>query len=141
MINIKDYVSKIASPHSRICVKTTVLEKIELNFKVKFHKSEGMDSSLYIKELKDTINAYLSPWSVENIDLQFVHDIEFSSLIQLIDNQYYVDYLTDFSVSQYRLNDQFQNEGNAIQSRYKISPQTDFSLFVPNDSHTITEIY
>ena len=141
MINIKDYVSKIASPHSRICVKTPVLEKIELNFKVKFHKSEGMDSSLYIKELKDTINAYLSPWSVENIDLQFVHDIEFSSLIQLIDNQYYVDYLTDFSVSQYRLNDQFQNEGNAIQSLYKISPQTDFSLFVPNDSHTITEIY
>ena len=141
MININDYVSKIASPHSRICVKTPVLEKIELNFKVKFHKTEGMDSSLYIKELKDTINAFLSPWSVENTDLQFVHDIEFSSLIQLIDNKYYVDYLTDFSVSQYRLNDQFQNEGNAIQSLYKISPQTDFSLFVPNDSHTITEIY
>ncbi len=141
MINIKDYVRKIASPHSRICVKTPVLEKIELNFKVKFHKSEGMDSSLYIKELKDTINAFLSPWSVENTDLQFVHDIEFSSLIQLIDNQYYVDYLTDFSVSQYRLTDQFQTEGNAIQSAYKISPQTDFSLFVPNDSHTITEIY
>ena len=140
MINIKDYVKKLASPHARICVETPVLEKIELSFKVKFHKTEGMDSSLYIKELKKTINAFLSPWSFENEEYQFVHEIEFSALIQLIDNQYYVDYLTDFSVSQYRLNDNFLNEGAAIHSQYKISPQTDFSLFVPNDSHKIIEI-
>lgn len=140
MTKIKDFLKKIASPHARICVKTPVLEKIELSFKVKLIKSAGMDSSLYINELKETINVFLSPWSVENEEVQFVNTIEFSSLIQLIDNQYFVDYITDFTVLQYLLNDNFQTENSPIKSKYQISPRTDFSLFIPNDYHIITEI-
>lgn len=140
MILIKEHLQKIASPHARINVKPPRLEKVEINFMVKFHIVEGMDTRLYTKQLKETINQYLSPWAYENTEVNFANEIEFSSIIQLIDNQSFVDYITDFKVTQYVLNENFQVVGNPIQNLNKITPQTDFTLFVPNETHHIQEI-
>ncbi|PJJ10318.1 baseplate J-like protein [Flavobacterium sp. 1] len=140
MLLIKEHLAKIASPHVRINVKAPKQEKVEVIFKVKFHLQEGMNSGLYITELKQTINTYLSPWAYETSEINFANEIEFSSLIQLIDNQSYVDYLIDFKVSQYILDANNEVVGSAIQNLNKISPQTDYTLFIPNDSHQILAI-
>lgn len=140
MLLIKEHLSKIASPHARINVKAPKQEKVEVFFKVKFHLQEGMDSGLYVTELKQTINAYLSPWAYESSEINFANEIEFSSIIQLIDNQSYVDYLIDFKVNQYILDANNEVVGSAIQNLNKITPQTDFTLFIPNDSHHIEVI-
>lgn len=140
MLLIKEHLTKIASPHARINVKAPKQEKVEVVFKVKFHLQEGMDAGLYITELKKTINAYLSPWAYETSEINFANEIEFSSIIQLIDNQSYVDYLIDFKVNQYVLDANNEVVGNAIQNLNKISPQTDYTLFIPNDSHQILAI-
>lgn len=137
MLLIKEHLLKIASPHARINVKAPRIEKVKVQFKVKFHLLEGMDSRLYITELINTINAYLSPWAYETSEINFANKIEFSSIIQLIDNQIYVDYITDFKVTQYVLNANNEIVGSPIQNLNKIEPQTNFTLFIPNESHLI----
>lgn len=140
MLAIKEHLIKKASPHVRLNVKPPKLEKVEIHFKVKFHNIPGMDSRLYIDELINIINVYLSPWAYDSSDVNFAGEIEFSSIIQLIDNQSFVNYITDFKVSQYMLDENNQIIGTAIQNLKKITPQTDFTLFVPNTTHQIHEL-
>jgi hypothetical protein len=140
MKKIQQHIAKIASPHARISVKTPTLEKIEVKFKVKYHEIPGADTRLYATELKKIINAYLSPWVFENTDMVFANAIEISALIQLIDNQIFVDYITDFEVNQIILNDTNDSVKNIFYKVKEIIPMTDFTLFVPNESHFIEEI-
>lgn len=140
MLRIKEHLQKVASPHARINIKPPKAELVQVHFKVKFRIEPGMDSRLYVNQLKQTINEYLSPWAYENAEVNFAGNIEFSSIIQLIDNQNYVDYLTDFKISQYMLDENNEITGSAIQNLNKITPQTDFTLFIPNDTHQIEEI-
>ncbi|TDD96006.1 hypothetical protein [Flavobacterium cellulosilyticum] len=140
MLLIKEQLHKKVSPQVRINVKPPRLEKVEIQFKVKFYFVKGMDTRLYIDLLKETINSYLSPWAFDKEDFNFASEIEFSSIIQLIDNQSYVDYITDFKVNQYLLDENNIIVGSAIQNLNKIAPQSDFTLFIPTDTHLITEI-
>lgn len=140
MLLIKEQLHKKASPQVRINVKPPLLEKVAIQCKVKFHFAQGMDTRLYIDQLKKTINSYLSPWAFEDEDFNFASEIEFSSIIQLIDNQSYVDYITDFKVYQYLLDENNEIVGNAIQNLNKVAPQSDFTLFIPTEDHQITEI-
>lgn len=140
MKKIQQYITKIASSHARISVKTPTLEKIEVKFKVKYHEIPGADTRLYASELIKIINAYLSPWAFENTDMVFANAIETSALIQLIDNQIFVDYITDFEVNKIILNDTNDSVKNIFYKVKEIIPMTDFTLFVPNESHFIEEI-
>ncbi|MBD8082300.1 baseplate J/gp47 family protein [Chryseobacterium caseinilyticum] len=140
MQQIKEFLTKISSPHAKIIVKPPRAERVELNFKVKFHKNPGTDSTVYKKELMKTINEFLSPWAFELENADFAQNIEFSSLIKLIDNQYYVDYITDFSVVQFILDEDYEVKGNPVKNLNKVIPQTDFSLFIPTETHQIQEI-
>jgi hypothetical protein len=140
MLLIKEHLYKKASPQVRINVKPPRLEKVEIQFKVKFHLVQGMDTRLYIDQVKATINSYLSPWAFEEEKFNFASEIEFSAIIQLVDNQSYVDYITDLKVNQYLLDENNEIVGSAIQNLNKILPQSDFTLYIPNDAHLITEI-
>jgi hypothetical protein len=140
MLAIKEYLIGLSSPHTRINVKPPKPEMVQVNFKVKFHEQEGMDTRLYVQQLMQTINEYLSPWAYDMTDVSFAGSIEFSAIIQLLDNQPYVDYITDFKVAQYVLDENYQIKGSPIQNLNKITPQTDFTLFVPTEAHQIKEI-
>jgi len=140
MKKIQQYIAKIGSPHARISVKTPTLEKIEVKFKVKYHEIPGADTRLYATELIKIINTYLSPWVFENTEVVFANAIETSSIIQLIDNQNFVDYITDFEVNQIILNDTNDTIKTIYYNVKEIIPMTDFTLFVPNETHFIEEI-
>lgn len=140
MKKIQQYIAKIASPHARISIKSPALEKIEVKFKVKYHEIPGADKLMYANELIKIINSYLSPWAFGNTELVFANAIEISALIQLIDNQNFVDYITDFEVNQIILNDTNDSVKNIFYKVKEIIPMTDFTLFVPNETHFIEEI-
>lgn len=141
MQRIKEYLYTKASSQVRINVKPPQLERVEVNFKVRYHVIAGVDTRLYTAQLMETINAYLSPWAYEVFDdINFADEIAFSSLIQLIDNQEYVDYITDFKVTQYQLDENGNIIGSAIQNLAQIVPQSDFTLFAPTETHHIQEI-
>lgn len=140
MLAIKEFLIKVSSPHARINVKPPKPELVKVNFKVKFHEQEGMDTRLYTQQLMTTLNQYLSPWAYDTNEVNFAGSIEFSSVIQLLDNQPYVDYITDFKVDQYLLDENYKIKGSPIQNLNRITPQTDFTLFVPTETHQIKEI-
>ena len=141
MRQIQQHLYTIASPQVRINVKPPILERVAVHFKVKYHFVPGMDTRLFTGQLMEIINKYLSPWAYEDSnEINFAGEIAFSSIIQLIDNQHFVDYITDFKVTQYELDENNEIIGNGIQNLTKISPQSDFTLFTPTTTHIIQEI-
>ena len=132
--------SPVIADHSELIKlgKRLKKEKVSIDI-INFGEEEA--NSAVLNELINTINRYLSPWAFEEEDdVYFANEIEFSSIIQLLDNQSYVDYITDFKVAQYQLDENNEIVGNAIQNLSKISPQSDFTLFIPTETHVITEI-
>ncbi|MCF2219901.1 hypothetical protein H9Q08_11330 [Chryseobacterium sp. PS-8] len=137
---IKNRVMELCSPHVRLCVKPPVLEKIQVECKVKYKEILGADTRLYADIIKEAINRYISPWAYENSEVNFAKKIELSSLIQLIDNQKFVDYVVDFKVNQMILNDTENTIKRTLSDVKEIVPETDYTLFIPNDVHVIGEI-
>lgn len=137
---IKNRIMGLCSPHARLSIKPPVLEKIQISCKVKYKEIPGADMRLYADLLKETINRYISPWAYSDIDIDFAKKIELSSLIQLIDNQSFVDYIIDFKVNQFILDDEENTEVRKIADVKEIVPQTDYTLFIPNDTHEIEEL-
>lgn len=137
---IKNRIMEICSPHARLSVKPPVLEKIQITCKVKYREIPGADTRLYADLLKETLNKYISPWAYSTPDIDFAKKIELSSLIQLIDNQSFVDYVVDFKVNQMILDDTENTVKRIISDVKEIIPQTDYTLFIPNDVHEIEEL-
>jgi hypothetical protein len=137
---IKNRIIGLCSPHVRLCIKPPVLEKIQITCKVKYREIPGADTRLYADLLKETINRYISPWAYSDLDIDFAKKIELSSLIQLIDNQSFVDYIIDFKVNQLILDDEENTVIKKMADVREIVPQTDYTLFIPNDTHEIKEL-
>lgn len=137
---IKNRIMGLCSPHVRLCIKPPVLEKIQITCKVKYREIPGADTRLYADILKETINRYISPWAYSDLDIDFAKKIELSSLIQLIDNQSFVDYIIDFKVNQLILDDEENTVIKEMADVREIVPQTDYTLFIPNGAHEINEL-
>lgn len=137
---IKNRIMGLCSPHVRLCIKPPVLEKIQITCKVKYRELPGADTRLYADILKETINRYISPWAYDDLEIDFAKKIELSSLIQLIDNQSFVDYIIDFKVNQMILDDVENTVIKKMADVKEIVPQTDYTLFIPNDTHEIEEL-
>jgi len=137
---IKNRITELCSPHVRLSVKPLVLEKIQISCNVKYKDIPGADTRLYAKMLAETVNRYISPWAYSDVDIDFAKKIELSSLIQLIDNQSFVDYIIDFKVNQLILDDEENTVIKRLEEVKEIVPQTDYTLFIPNDSHEIKEL-
>jgi hypothetical protein len=137
---IKNRIMGLCSPQVRLCIKPPVLEKIQISCKVKYREIPGADTRLYADLLKETINRYISPWAYSDLDIDFAKKIELSSLIQLIDNQSFVDYIIDFKVNQLILDDEENTVIKKMADVREIVPQTDYTLFIPNDTHEIKEL-
>jgi hypothetical protein len=121
-------------------VKPPVFEKVRIVCKVKYRTVPGADTQLYATQLKEIINQYLSPWAYGNADIQFTCSIVASALIQLIDDQSFVDFITDFQIDHLLLNPQTDAVVQIFADVKEIVPQTDYTLFLPNDSHSIIEL-
>lgn len=137
---IKNRIMGLCSPHVRLCIKPPVLEKIQIDCKVKYREILGADTRLYADILKEIINRYISPWAYSDLDIDFAKKIELSSLIQLIDNQPFVDYIIDFKVNQLILDDEENIVIKTMADVKEIVPQTDYTLFIPNNTHEIEEL-
>ncbi|WP_111709996.1 baseplate J/gp47 family protein [Lutibacter citreus] len=141
MSRIKMFLEKKASPHVRINVKTPELEKLELQFQVTYREIPGGDEIIYKQQLQDVINTYLSPWAYNNTEeVTFQSEIEKSELIQLIEKQLFVDYISDFVVKHHTLK---KNSENIDLSKSKIVvnkiiPNTPYSLFIPHEHLILT---
>jgi hypothetical protein len=133
---IQAYLQQRISCQVNLNVNNPIFEEVQLVFKLKLY--EGRDYSYYSKLLKDSITRYLSPWAYGQADdVQFGGKIEKSVLINFIEAQYYVDYITD--VQLFLLG----SDPNIMpQDQEEIEATTSISILVsvPADKHNITEI-
>ncbi|MGD7035300.1 baseplate J/gp47 family protein [Methylotuvimicrobium buryatense] len=92
---IKDFLSSRVPCFVNLHVRNPRFETVHCSCKVRFH--EGFDETFYRNTLRQAITRFLSPWAFANdAKPSFGGKIHQSVLIRFIEEQTYVDYLTDF---------------------------------------------
>jgi hypothetical protein len=82
-------------------VVNPLYEPILLSFSVGFHA--GYDSGYYTGVLQETLRRRLSPWAYEEgEDIKFNGKVYKSQLLAFVEEQEYVDYVTDFRMIHFR---------------------------------------
>ena len=91
---IENFISSRISAQVALHVYNPVFEEIALDFQVKF--MPGVDVSYYTDQLNQAIVKYLSPWAfVDEADISFGGEIYKSTLVNFIEGQPYVNYITN----------------------------------------------
>jgi hypothetical protein len=94
---IQEFLTAIKPPYIQLHINNPVFEEIKTEFKVRFHR--GYDKGLYETILINAIKQYLSPWAYESgSDLVFGSKIHKSMVLNFVEQQEYVDYITCFSM-------------------------------------------
>lgn len=95
LYDIHAFIKKIHSPFVNLYVNNPVYEEIQVEFNVKFHT--GFDKGIYQVKLEEALKEYLSPWAYETgSDIVFGGKIHKSVILNFVEEQEYVDYVTCF---------------------------------------------
>jgi hypothetical protein len=132
---IQAFLEKRTGCFVRLHVKNPQFEEVRVRFKLRLY--DGFDESYYSNLLKQAITRFLSPWAfADGGPPSFGGKIYKSVLINFIEDQSYVDYVTDFEL--------FQNIGGVQGSRDldEVAGSTAVSILVsvPAGKHEITII-
>jgi len=96
--NIKAFLQKRLSCFVKLHVKNPLFEEVGAHFKVRF--LEGFDETFYANKLDEAITRFLSPWAFPGGgNPTFGGKVYQSVLINFVEEQPYVDYVTDFKLS------------------------------------------
>ena len=96
--DIKTFLQKHLSCFVKLHVKNPLFEEVGAHFKLRFF--EGFDKTFYAKKLQEAITRFLSPWAFSGGgNPTFGGKIYQSVLINFVEEQPYVDYVTDFKLS------------------------------------------
>jgi hypothetical protein len=94
---IREFLMAIKSPYVNLYVNNPVYEEIKVKFNVRLHA--GYDKGLYETILINAIKEYLSPWAYESgSDIVFGSKIHKSMVLNFVEQQEYVDYITCFEM-------------------------------------------
>lgn len=94
---IATFVKARTSCFVKLHVRNPQFEEVRVNFKLRLF--DGFDETFYSKMLKESITRFLSPWAFPGGDSPtFGGKIYKSVLIDFVEEQPYVDYVTDFEL-------------------------------------------
>lgn len=97
LYNIKEFVNKLNSPFINLYVNNPLFEEVSVTFNVRFR--EKIDSGIYKVKLEEAIIEFLSPWAFEKgSDIVFGGKIHKSVILNFVEKQEYVDYVTCFQM-------------------------------------------
>ena len=89
------YISRLSSDFVTIEVDNPQYEEIRVSFNVAFHK--GYDKGFYLNQLEQEIIRFLSPWLYDDVaDISFGGRIHRTWILNHVEEQEYVDFVTDF---------------------------------------------
>lgn len=133
---VQEYFEERISCHVNLNVNNPIFEEVQMVFNLKL--MDGRDFSYYSKLLQDSITCFLSPWAYgQDDDVQFGGKVEKSVLINFIESQPYVDYITDVQLFL-----KTANPANDPGDQDEVIATTAISVLVsvPSEKHLITEI-
>ena len=97
LYDIEAFISSIRSPFISVHVYNPLFEEIKVKFNVQFH--QGFDKGIYQVKLEEAIIQHLSPWAFETgSDIVFGGKIHKSVILNFVEEQPYVDYITCFEM-------------------------------------------
>jgi hypothetical protein len=97
--DIEAFLKRRAGCFARLHVRNPQFEEVRVSFTLRLH--DGFDESYYKLQLKQAITRFLSPWAFSGSGApSFGGKIYKSVLIDFVEDQPYVDYVTDFQVFQ-----------------------------------------
>lgn len=117
---IKDFLSKRLSCFVTLHVRNPEFEEIQVKCKVRL--KEGLDETFYKNKLKEAVTRFLSPWAFPGGGSpSFGGKVYKSVLINFVEDQPYVDYVTDFQLL-HTFNDKSQRvEKNEVEGSKAVS--------------------
>ena len=129
---ITSYVHERAGMQVSVKVKNPSYQKIQLDFKVKFHT--GYEFNFYSALLEKELIRFLSPWAYGgDRDISFGGKVYKSVLLDFVEDLNYVDYVTDFKMYSYT------GGVNTYVDRNEAAPDTPDAILVSEDTHRIHE--
>lgn len=97
LTDIKNFIGKIQSPYINLHVYNPLFEEIRVRFNVRFHT--GFDKGIYSVKLNEALIKFLSPWAyATGSDIVFGGKIHKSVILNFVEEQEYVDYITCFEM-------------------------------------------
>ncbi len=95
--DIKTFIGKIRSPYINVHVYNPLFEEVRVDFNVRFHT--GFDKGIYSVKLNEALIKFLSPWAyATGSDIVFGGKIHKSVILNFVEEQEYVDYITCFKM-------------------------------------------
>ena len=96
---IEKYLLSLSSPWADIKVVNPTYEHIQVECEVKFKSPYDGNFGYYRRELQQAITNFLAPWTVDwGTEIHFGGTVYRSSILNFIEQQYYVDYVLDFKM-------------------------------------------
>ncbi|MCW3084480.1 MAG: hypothetical protein JWP12_1846 [Bacteroidetes bacterium] len=98
LTDIEEYIKTINPPAVELHVKNPLYEEIAVEFNVRF--LPGFDNGFYGQKLEEDIKKFLAPWAYSVTDIAFGGTIHKSMIINFVEEQPYVDFVTCFKMDQ-----------------------------------------
>ncbi|MCC6371540.1 MAG: baseplate J/gp47 family protein [Bacteroidia bacterium] len=125
---IKLYLQKLIPPCVTLHVKNPIFEEIQLDFKVKIRA--GFDTGYYTQKLNEDLVKFLAPWAYGGNDISFGGSIHKSVILNYVEDQEYVDFVTTFRMHHY-------SSSNILLDVNEATASTPASILTSSDTHKI----
>ncbi len=133
LLRIQEFLNHKVMIGMKISVVNPIYEKISLKFNVKF--INGYNEKLGFKRLNDKIISFLDPWKSDKIINQGGM-IPSTLLLNEIELESYVDYITNFSVF-HKVNDEIINLSLSQNTDQIIKGNSPISILIPDRENKI----
>lgn len=132
---IEAFIQKRVSCFVKLHVRNPLFEEVRVVANVRL--KDGIDELFYIEKLQQAITRFLSPWAFSDEETPtFGGKIYKSSLINFVEEQSYVDYVTDFQVYVDIQGVQGTTDLNVVEGSTAVSAL----VSVPAEKHQLTVI-
>ncbi|AFY99504.1 baseplate J/gp47 family protein [Calothrix sp. PCC 6303] len=132
---IQEYLLNLSSPWADIQIVNPTYEHIQVEFAVKFKSPYDSNFGYYRRELQQGITNFLTPWTLApQAEINFGGVIYRSSVLNFVEQQYYVDYIVDFQMHQENQRDIREAIASTVRSLL-----TSVSLTTTGQTHIINE--
>ncbi|MCW3104348.1 MAG: hypothetical protein JWO09_2788 [Bacteroidetes bacterium] len=128
LTEIEEFIKTLNPPAVELYIKNPLYEEVSVEFNVRF--LPGYDNGFYGQKLEEDIKKFLAPWAYNVSDISFGGKIHKSMILNFVEEQPYVDFVTCFKMNQLISGNLLLNIDEAVAS-------TSASIITSAASHSI----
>ncbi|CAL1518631.1 hypothetical protein [Chitinophaga sp. MM2321] len=146
LCRIKAFIEPCISPFVKVAIRNPVYERIKVVCSIRFKEQTGHNRNSYLRQLHLDIQKYLCPWLFDpSSHLKVGSTLYKSELLNFINKQSYVDYITGFSLVHFYYSIDPATDAikafitdTAVNDLQMINPSIPQAVLIPSQEHHIT---